>query len=196
MSSFPERVSDRVGYFIYHNSDTRVMKDKKYNSPQMIARGFYSLLMTTIAWGLIIFIGYHCKALPQVIVFQATFLALRYRFGGAHARNPYVCIILTAGLPLLGGFASMYISLGLQYYLLGMMFALCSAFINGVKDNPRFLKSKPPEKKARQDRFFWQGLVLILLVFIVQMTLLYKGYVDCSEAMLMGEITLFANLFL
>jgi len=196
MSSYPERVSNKLGKIIYDNSNIEMLDKVKFSSPQMVSRGLYSTFMTMVTWGILIKVGMDLNVLGLCLAFQMSFLVFRYRFGGAHATNPYICIVLTAGLPLLGSVVVNRIVFPMWSVMLIVAFSLLSAIMNGVKDNPKFSMSKPEQKKKRQQLFFKQGIVLIVISCIIQVALYRFDMQEFAEAIMLGQVTLFVNLML
>ncbi len=196
ISTYPERLSNKIGKIIFENSNSSILAKSNYQSEALISRGIYVTIMNLITWLLIITVSLKYGTLQLAIVFQLSFLVFRYRFGGAHASNAYVCMILSAGFPIIGGVIAYVVPFPIWSIWLITAFSLLSAFINRVKDNPMYAIKNPEKKMKRQQQFYRQGLILILMMGIVQTSIYLSGEYNYSESLMLGQFVLFVNLYL
>lgn len=128
-------------------------------------------------------------AFSSVATYTVTFIFIRRYFGGYHANNSTLCLILSTIIPIIALFVRYHISLNI--FLLMLIYI--TGYIMGVKIGT--VDNHNKRLSAEEKKYFQtKGLKVIKIIFAVNIIMYLVGFQEVSDMMALAVVFGFGNL--
>ncbi|WP_432408528.1 accessory gene regulator B family protein [Wukongibacter sp. M2B1] len=165
-----------------------------YNMVNNIKQWIWIIALLLSTW-LLLIAGIDIRFTTLIIFI--TIVAFRSRFGGYHADSAKVCIIISTIIPIVCAYITIFLDFNLYLIVTVYIFAYFTAFKKGVVDHPnrRFQEGNKILNLEMKRRLFKTGVILLVAINIIHIHLFLIGYVSISDAMTLGTLISFINLY-